>query len=262
MKISRFAVGVSLTMLALGAESVTRSAQAWNPEPESRKQVQLDLAFRQLRQDMNSRHLSADSARMEMARWDSANATLIKQAAKEVSESLMPPIPPPIALDPGAPPSPQGKKAEDFFGEAAAYKAHLVRFIMDSPAVKGDPEKGRLEIARRMATSELRNLDNDVLLLVATEKSEASDAEPPLKPEEMLDFTPAEKADAEIYAAIYQATQRPLANGEEIRDRIAPLEESLKAKKKIVMAADAAYLKQDDIQRQETLETQLEQLSQ
>lgn len=256
MKVSMPLTALALTMLALGAESVMQSGEGTETLTEaSRIDAKLELSFLQLQADAVSRKLSAEDLRDEMAVWHQQNAALIKELRD--LRDLAPSAPP--ATHPGSIPDAAGSDAEEFLADAGEYKRRLVDFIAGNLERPGDAEELRMKVSARMGKPDIVELDREV----NQTHRELAENQPlpddlPRTGDDLAGLTPAEVAEEEIYAAIYAATRRPLEEGEELRDRIAPLDQWIRNKRKPHQEEAALHVRQELNERIQSLQSRLD----
>lgn len=256
MKVSMPITALALTMLAYGADSVLRPQDSSQALSEAaRIDAELELSMLRLQADAATRRQSADTIRERLSVWHEENKALMKQSRD--LKQLAPP-PPPVA-DPGTAPQPAGKAAEDFLTDAADYKRKVVEFIAANLEKPGDAEEFREKVAARMGQPDIAAMDRQI----QTAREGLQPAQPtaedlPKSGEELTGLAPAELAEEEIYSAIYAATRRPLDPGEELRDRIGPLDGWIRSKREPFQKDARAHLRQEMAARIDALEAQLE----
>jgi hypothetical protein len=225
------AVVISLTMFALGAESVFREGVGFDIVSGARRlDAELEVSFLELQRDGVARKLSSDEMRMEFFKWRERNAELFNKADElrkgSAAESVVP--------DPESPPTPAGLDPHDFLRSAQDYKKRLVGWLEKKPENRDNPDRLRLEIATAMNSPEVVTLDQAVCdIEKVIDSSRKVEEELPLTQEELAAMTEREQIEEEIHAVLQAAIHPPLAVGEELRDRIAPLEEWIGNKRKL-----------------------------
>ncbi len=222
----------------------------------SREEIEMELAFARLQKSFRDRKTGTEESRIEMARWHREQAGRMERIASQRALRVSPPPP-----DPGKTLARNDRNAVDFLNEVNEYKSQLIAFVRHAAA--GDAEWGRQEIARRMEHPSVKAMEAEVEL--ARQELAAiplGDDVLPLPPDELAALTGWERAEEEIYAAIYAVTRKPYSPGDEFRNRIAPLYDWIEHKRKAVAGERADETSLQAAERIRWLESQFDQFSQ
>lgn len=209
------AIAVILTGLNIATISYSGEEGETDAPPIERERLALHLSLEKLNLQLDEGGANGEDRRSAVAAWHASKSVELDALATsgEVAEALHV-----STADPGAPPVPSGKSAEEFLVEASQFKSDAARRIWTDSLEHGDPEDGRLALARHVHSEKMTLLDRQMegasgkIAKAASVKGGGNVRDGDLEVSE------------EISAAVGKARIRAEASGEDPRFRIAALE--------------------------------------
>jgi len=190
-----------------------------------REQLELDLSFAKLKERMATEGIQGEEARNLMGEWleeTREQSEKLRQAAQEERKALraeipIPQLPDQVPVLEGSDPTDFLEAANDYFGQAMQAISYQAETPEEGEEVRQSFGRFREEPINQRLEKEMREAE---ILLEAVREDV-----PPLSAEEIAAMSGEEKIREEIYAKQYEVTREPLKEGEELRDRMALIQD-------------------------------------
>ena len=253
-------VGTILSVL-ISAEDEQREAR----DDVQLVRARLDLSFAELSQGLHHDGADAEEARKAMAEWRRENqrelAWLRDEHRRRRESQILDAQP---LLAPTTPPHQEELSDEDFLSAADSYFPTAHEAFFGQVLSPDDAEAARDQLGRWLNRPVNLRLRDRVSAAKERMASRTRDVvAEPLSAAELAALEPEDRITEEIHSLVYQVVRRePLAEGEELRDRLREVSQQVEIKNEELRAVrrqHAAARLQDEVSRLRAHRDRLEQ---